>query len=94
MTTLKPLGVARHILKTHPIPYAALVAGIKTFEYRKDDRGFELGDMLVLDEWVPKGDHPDGGYFTGEETVRRVTYIARGPAFGIPDGYCVMSVVA
>ena len=83
---------ARHVLKTWPAPFHALCAGVKTFEFRKDDRGFEVGDMLVLDEWVPLSDHPDGGYETGHATIRWVTYILRGPAFGLPEGYCVMSV--
>jgi hypothetical protein len=85
-------GPARHILKTWPEPYAAMVEGWKTHEFRKDDRGYEVGDMLVLQEWRPDAGKVGGGKYTGGEIIRWVTYIGRGPGFGIPKGYCVMSV--
>jgi len=77
----------RHELKTHPKPFAALAAGEKTFEWRKDDRHFEVGDMLVLQRYVPETETFEGG-----ELIRWVSYIIRGPAYGIPDGFCIMSV--
>lgn len=90
-------GPARHILKTWPEPFKALADGRKTFEFRNDDRGFEVGDMLVLRQFVPRtevGDHTIVGHFVAQspEVIRWVTYILRGPAFGVPDGYCVMSM--
>lgn len=80
--------MAEHELKTWPLPFLAVWNGIKRFEYRKDDRGFENGDVLVLRCW-----DPDTGAYTGQSLRRRVTYIARGPDFGIPTGYCVMSIM-
>jgi hypothetical protein len=35
---------------------------------------------------------PKTKHFTGEERRAHVTYIAYGPSFGIPPGYCVMSI--
>lgn len=77
-----------HELKTHPEPFQAVVSGAKRFEFRKDDRTprFEPGDILRLQEF-----DPESGY-TGHSRNRIVTYIARGPNFGIPEGYCVMSL--
>jgi hypothetical protein len=43
-----------HRLKTHPGPFADVEAGRKQFEIRKDDRGFAVGDVLVLEEWSPE----------------------------------------
>jgi hypothetical protein len=86
----RPLHVqepARHILKTWPVPWAAMATGRKTFEWRKDDRGYREGDMLVLRMWDPATET-----YRGDELIRWVTYIVRGPSFGIPDGFCVMSV--
>jgi hypothetical protein len=83
---------ARHILKTWPEPFAALSDGSKTFEYRKDDRGYRMGDMLVLRKWDPTLETTLPLDSTPAELIRWVTYIVRGPGFGIPDGYCVMSV--
>ena len=40
-----------HELKIWPQYFDAIASGIKTFEVRKDDRGFAVGDTLVLKEW-------------------------------------------
>jgi hypothetical protein len=81
-----------HPLKTWPAPFAAIMEGRKRHEFRRDDRGFRTGDTLVLKEWDPAGDPELGGAFTGRKCRVRVTYISRGPMWGIPDGYVVMSI--
>lgn len=75
-----------HSLKTWPEQFSAVVSGAKRFEYRKNDRGFKVGDALILLEYVPSED-----VLTRNAVTVRVTYIAEN-AFGIPDGYCVMSI--
>jgi hypothetical protein len=59
-----------HELKTWPDYYLHIVDGTKTFEYRRDDRGFKVGDVLHLREWEPTFEK-----YTGRELYRRVTYI-------------------
>ena len=45
------IGVYRiHELKTWPQFFDSIVDGTKTFELRKDDRGFEVGDAVLLRE--------------------------------------------
>lgn len=88
-----------HVLKCWPEPFMGIVSGDKVHEFRVDDRGFEVGDVLVLREWTPawlkdEPDHFYGGTFTGHQVRRRVTYLSRGPDFGIPKGYVVMSLAA
>lgn len=75
-----------HELKTWPEPFAAIVDGRKTFEYRKSDRAFEVGDLLELREYDPETED-----YTGAWVLARITYIMPGGQFGIPEGYCVMS---
>jgi len=58
----------------------------KTFEVRKNDRDFQVGDILHLREWLP------GGEWGPRNITCFVTYILHGPRFGIPNGYCVMSI--
>lgn len=88
--------MAEHILKTWPNAFAAVKDGRKRFEWRKDDRGFEVGDVLVLGLYDPNGD-ADPWFAAGVENGRvesirvRVSYIARG-LFEIPHGYCIMSI--
>ena len=76
-----------HELKTWPDPFDAILQGRKTFEWRKDDRGFEVGDTLRLLEYEPAE-----GRYTDRVIRAQVTYIARGPRFDIPEGYCVMAI--
>lgn len=73
-----------HELKTVPEPFAAIVSGHKTFEWRKNDRDFRVGDWLHLREW-------DGSAFTGRTVFATVTYVLAG-RFGVPDGYAVLSL--
>lgn len=76
-----------HDLKTWPLEFNAVESGAKRFEFRKNDRGFTRGDCLVLKEWSPSAK----GY-SGHMLRCVVTYIVHGPEFGVPDGYCVMSI--
>jgi hypothetical protein len=75
-----------HVLKCWPGPYAAMLAGEKLFEWRRDDRGYELGDRLAVFEW-----DPSTAKYTGHGSYWIVTYILRG-RFAVPDGYCVMGL--
>ena len=84
-----------HELKTHPQHFSMVFAGSKKFEVRKNDRNYQLGDELLLKEFVPKGFYEDGlndEQYTGRILHRRIDYILKGGQFGIEEGYCVMSV--
>jgi hypothetical protein len=76
-----------HRLKTWPEFFLPIAEGEKTFEVRKNDRGFRLGDVLVLREFCPVG-----GTFTGREERRLVVYILEGGQFGIEAGHCVLGL--
>jgi hypothetical protein len=76
-----------HELKTWPIPFQAVKSGEKKAEFRLDDRGYRIGDVLILREWDPETEA-----YTDERLYRRVTHIVRGGQFGIPSGYVMMSI--
>lgn len=76
-----------HALKIWPQEFLAVKSGIKRFEYRKNDSYFCPGDLIILQEWDPKTQE-----CTGEMISVWVTYLVNGPEFGIPEGYCVMSI--
>ena len=65
-------SLRRHELKTRPGFFEAVWRGEKTFELRKDDRGFRAGDTLVLREWKP------GTEYTGRSIEAIVTYLMAG----------------
>jgi len=80
-----------HILKCWPESFRAVVAGTKRHEIRKDDRGYEVGDVLTLREYEPTG-VPSIGMFTGSVARVRVTYKTPGGSWGLPADLCVLSV--
>jgi len=43
-----------HELKIWPQYYCRVADGSKTFEVRKNDRGFQPGDTVILKEWDPE----------------------------------------
>ena len=63
-----------HFLKTWPEYFQAIWDGKKTFEVRKNDRDFKVGDMLVLQEFDPKTKE-----YSGSALCKRVTYIIGEP---------------
>ncbi len=77
--------MSNHDLKTWPEYFAALWNDSKTFEVRKADRDFQVGDTLTLREYDPKKNE-----YTGRAALRTVTYILREPSpFAFP-GFVVM----
>lgn len=57
----------------------------KNFDVRRDDRGFQKGDTLVLREW---DNH--SLCFTGNDEHRKIKYILTGGQLGIEPGYVVL----
>lgn len=94
-----------HELKTWPEPFERLWAGDKRHEVRKDDRGYAVGDLLILREYDPApGDVLDElhmrlcgvvtepGRYTDRAALVVVSYITPGGRFGLAPDICVMSV--
>ncbi|MFH1685695.1 MAG: DUF3850 domain-containing protein [Candidatus Micrarchaeota archaeon] len=75
-----------HVLKTEHNCWQAIYNGTKTFEYRKNDRDFKIGDTLLLKNYYPETES------TGGEIHCDITYILYGGKFGIPDDYCIMQL--
>jgi len=67
----------QHRLKTWPEYFHEVVAGTKRFEIRPNDRNFQVGDSLILEEFDPRGSVE--GDYTGRTCTVRVTYIYSGP---------------
>lgn len=79
-----------HELKIKEKYFDAIDSGEKTFEYRKNDRGYKEGDLLALNE-IDKN-----GNYTGEAMLVEIIYIFQGEGGeeGIPlkDNYIIMSI--
>lgn len=84
-----------HHLKTWPRYFSEVRRGVKSLEIRHDDRGYQVGDVLVLQEFKPHGYRSAGGDFTGEEHRVLVTHMMRGgdPFIeGLPSTTVIMSI--
>jgi hypothetical protein len=76
-----------HYLKTWPHYFKEVVDGIKTFEIRKNDRDFRIGDVIILREWNKKTES-----FSGKEKRVWISYVMELDGFGLKD-YVAMSIV-
>lgn len=77
-----------HKLKTHTKYFEQILEGNKTFEIRKDDREFKLGDMLCLQEFDPITKK-----YTGRAINMNVTSLLKNkPEFGLKEGFVLMSI--
>jgi Domain of unknown function (DUF3850) len=76
-----------HELKTLAPYFAAVVSGQKPFEVRRDDRGFQRGDVVRLVEVLAEHGTP-----TGREAQYEITYVLTGGQFGIEPGYVVLGL--
>lgn len=73
----------KHEIKILPQYYEAVSKGIKQFELRKDDRDYQVGDLVRLREW-------DGKEYTGNKMIIGIKYVLRDcPEYGLMEGYCI-----
>lgn len=83
-----------HALKTVNPYYDEVVKGNKTFEVRKHDRPFKIGDKLLLQQYIHEGNQIGSGKsgYTGAEEMFVISYILEGGQFGIEKGFCVLGI--
>lgn len=76
-----------HAVKCRSNYFKALQSGQKSFEVRKNDRDYKVGDLLGINEI------DNGGNYTGRALVCRINYILDGFE-GLKDDYIAMSVTS
>lgn len=74
-----------HELKIYPKYFDAVLDGSKLFEIRKNDRGFQVGDNIVLREW-------DNIKYSGRTIYAEITYILDDKFVGLADGYVALGI--
>lgn len=67
-----------HMLKINTDYYEFVVLGKKNAEVRYNDRHYETGDRLVLEEWT-------GSEYTGRKVSRVIIGMFRLDRFGMKD---------
>ena len=96
-----------HTLKVEHEYMDALASGEKTFEVRRDDRGFQKGDRLILCRYGEcRRNKASWGYMNQQGHVvsahattdgvhrieRKIVYVLTGGQFGIEPGYVVLGL--
>lgn len=80
----------RHELKIWPEHFSAVthpdIRRRKMVEIRKDDRGYQAGDVLLLREW-----DPEQKVYTGQQVEVLVTHILRG--WSLREGWVALSIL-
>ena len=75
-----------HELKIDPEYFNDVKTRKKRFEIRKNDRDFQIGDLLKLQEY----DREKKNY-TGEETIKGIGYILDNQEY-LREGYVILGI--
>lgn len=81
-----------HAIKIQPQYFDDVISGKKQFEIRLNDREYQEGDYLALNEWEQTSSI--GGHYTGRSCLVRADYILYGikGVLGLDEDYCIMSI--
>lgn len=74
----------KHKLKILPEFFGPVCTGEKSFEIRNNDRDFEVGDTLILQEYWKEGQQ-----YTGRVVERKIRYITD---YEQKENFVVMSI--
>jgi hypothetical protein len=78
--------MATHKLKILPKYYEKVLTGEKTFELRKNDRNYKVGDKLILEEHHLYSS-------SGRAYLCRITYILKDCSeYGLKDGFVILGI--
>lgn len=75
-----------HELKIWPEYFQQIWSEDKTFEVRKNDRNFNVGDYLLLKEYCPKEQK-----YTGNQIFKEITYILNDKNY-CKEGYVILAI--
>lgn len=78
--------VNTHHLKIWPKFFVDVKSGAKQFEVRKNDRNFEVGDTLILEEFDPIKQVKTGAWIPEE-----ITYKLDDPQF-VKEGFVILGM--
>ncbi len=81
-----------HQLKIKSEYFLDVASGKKTFEVRRNDRDFHVGDFLGLNELTEhavnnKGEHMETGRFI----LAKVTYVLKNEEY-VKEGYAILGI--
>ena len=81
--------MTEHAIKIKEVYFKAVLSGEKTFEIRKNDRNYQVGDII---HFVPVDDEC-GMIIPHDLNAYRITYVFHGGEYGLEEGYCVFGIL-
>lgn len=71
-----------------------VVMGRKTFELRKNDRDYQVGDLIrFIDIKQIDSDKCDCDIYIGKDTLYIITYVLKDvPQYGLDKDYCILAI--
>ncbi len=85
-----------HILKIKEEYFHAILDGVKTFELRKNDRNYQVGDLIHFKD--VEGEEFNYCFFSSddeyaEKIVFQITYVLKNvPEYGLDKDYCILGI--
>lgn len=79
-----------HEVKILSIYFNLILKGVKKYEVRFNDRNYQVGDEIKLQEWLPPTQDRPGRY-TGQYLTMRITYIFADVTY-LQPGYVILSI--
>ena len=80
-----------HYMRCDAQPFVDVWQGRKSFEIRLNDREFQVGDVLILQQTEGSPENPDARHrYTGCYVQRKIGYILTG--YGLAEGYCALGL--
>lgn len=77
-----------HTLKIKTKYFVDVTMGLKTFELRKNDRDYQVGDLITFEVINATGD-----IFPKEYNVFQITYILKDcPEYGLDKDYVILGI--
>jgi hypothetical protein len=82
-----PFHVKTHWIKILPKHFYAVFTGHKTFEIQKDDRGYKVGHLIILQRWDPEAPPEE----PARSIVAQIVYVTDFPE-GLKPGYVALGI--
>jgi hypothetical protein len=76
----------KHKLNILPEYFKEVLNENKTFELRKDNIDYKIGDVIELFEF-------DGEVYTGQKCEKKISYILRNvDQYGLKEGFVILAI--
>lgn len=82
-----------HYLKTWQPYFDMMKNGTKTFDLRKNDRNFQVGDLVMLYEYDPEKNEPKHPALSDNILTFEITCVIKNvPHWGLMEGYAILQL--